>query len=353
MKKIEKLLADLPQIKGKRIYIWGAGNTAMLFREGLSRIPQLRIEAFIDSDLSKQNKTVGETPIISADNMIADENTFVLICTGQPAAFTAISKQLSRLGIASASIDAVIFGMFSDEVKEASEVFTDEDSRELYLRLLEKRIHCQFPDNDMVTFNQYFCLPKFNGAAVGETFIDCGAYVGDSVERYIWAREGVFGKIIAFEPDRQNNRAMNCRLERLKKEWNIADDRIECYPYGISDSDSTQYIESYDKNNGLGSKIASVRQEDAEECRTVTLEHFIRSSNCFLKADIESYEYRMLQGAANAIRTYKPKMAVCIYHNAVDFFTIPLLVRRLVPEYQLSIRHHSSSLSDTVLYAYI
>ncbi|MBQ4363211.1 MAG: FkbM family methyltransferase, partial [Oscillospiraceae bacterium] len=199
----------------------------------------------------------------------------------------------------------------------------------------------------------YFCMPKFSGATVGEIFIDCGAYVGDSAERYIWTHEGVFGKIIAFEPDKQSNEAMNYRLERLKREWNITNDRIEMYPYGISDTDSTQYMESYNKNNGFGSKMLSVQQENAVECRTITLEHFIKSSNCFLKADIESYEYRMLQGAANALQTHKPKLAICIYHNAVDFFTIPLLVKNLVPEYQLYIRHHSSTLSETVLYAYI
>ena len=115
MKKIEKLLADLPQIKGKRIYIWGAGNTAMLFREGLSRIPQLRIEAFIDNDPSKQNKSVGETPIISADNMIADENTFVLICTGQPAAFAAISTTAEIKMILRNKFIILLLSIFSKE----------------------------------------------------------------------------------------------------------------------------------------------------------------------------------------------------------------------------------------------
>ena len=67
---------------------------------------------------------------------------------------------------------------------------------------------------------------------------------------------------------------------------------------------------------------------------------------------IKSYEYRMICGAADAIRQYRPKMAVCIYHNAVDMATIPLLLHRLAPSYRFRVRQHSYMLAETVLYAY-
>lgn len=350
MKKIEELLSGLPEIDGRRLYIWGAGNTAMLFREGLARVPQLKIEAYVDNDPAKQNKTIGDTPIISADKMIKDENTLVLICTGQPAAFTAITKQLGDMGVDSANLEAVIFGLFREDVIKAYELLDDEESKRVYLKLLECRINARFPDDDIIIKDQYFFSPHFCGASVGETFIDCGAFVGDSIERYIWAHDGVFGKIIAFEPDGKNYNAMNARLERLKKEWNISEDAIEYYPYGVSDNDSILYMESYAGNNGFGSKMSVNKSDDSEECRTVTLKNYI-TENCFIKADIESYEYRMLKGAEEEIKKYRPKMAVCIYHNTVDFFTLPILVKSLVPEYKLSIRHHSYTLSETVLYA--
>ena len=73
----------------------------------------------------------------------------------------------------------------------------------------------------------------------------------------------------------------------------------------------------------------------------------------FLKADIESYEYNMLLGAKNTIKTYMPKMAICIYHNAVDFYSIPLLINLYSKDYKMSVRHYTGSISDTVLYAYM
>lgn len=61
----------------------------------------------------------------------------------------------------------------------------------------------------------------------------------------------------------------------------------------------------------------------------------------------------MLLGAEKGIKKYKPKLAVCIYHNAVDFYFIPLLIHSFVPEYKFAVRHHSYELDETVLYVWI
>lgn len=58
-------------------------------------------------------------------------------------------------------------------------------------------------------------------------------------------------------------------------------------------------------------------------------------------------------GAENGLRKYRPLLAVCIYHNAVDFYSIPLLIKRILPEYKLAVRHHLDDLSETVVYAWI
>jgi hypothetical protein len=72
----------------------------------------------------------------------------------------------------------------------------------------------------------------------------------------------------------------------------------------------------------------------------------------FIKADIESYEYDMLCGASNIIKRDKPLLAICVYHNASDMYTIPLLVKTINPKYNLCIRQHRYSCDETVLYAY-
>ncbi len=58
-----------------------------------------------------------------------------------------------------------------------------------------------------------------------------------------------------------------------------------------------------------------------------------------------------LKGAEKIIKRDRPKLAVCIYHNPEDIFEIPFLIKKLVPEYKLYIRHHSDTYAETVVYA--
>ena len=67
--------------------------------------------------------------------------------------------------------------------------------------------------------------------------------------------------------------------------------------------------------------------------------------------DIEGSEIKALEGAKNTISKYKPNLAICIYHKTDDLWKIPDLIHKMVPEYQLYIRHHSCIFYDTVLYA--
>ena len=131
------------------------------------------------------------------------------------------------------------------------------------------------------------------------------------------------------------------------------DGKIEVYQYAISDETIEGYVEAYSSNNGLGSKVIFKQNDDLKKCVCVKIDDFIKEKYDFLKADIESFEYRMLLGAEKSIRKYTPKLAICIYHNAVDFVTIPLLIKKINPVYNLKIRHHLGDLSDTVLYAYV
>ena len=39
-----------------------------------------------------------------------------------------------------------------------------------------------------------------------------------------------------------------------------------------------------------------------------------------------------LQGAAQSIRKYKPKMAICTYHKLQDIWEIPLYIKKLRPQ---------------------
>ena len=144
---------------------------------------------------------------------------------------------------------------------------------------------------------------------------------------------------------------MKSRVRRLKTEWGLKDDDIQLHAKGVADNNIQGIIERDESNNGLGSKIVCTQAEG--NSIVVSLDEFLTEAYSFLKADIESWEYMMLKGAAKGIKKNKPLLAICIYHNAVDFYDIPLLIHDLVPEYKIAVRHHSPTVLETVLYAYM
>jgi FkbM family methyltransferase len=74
-------------------------------------------------------------------------------------------------------------------------------------------------------------------------------------------------------------------------------------------------------------------------------------SPTFIKMDIEGMEPDALRGAEETIRAHAPTLAVCVYHRPEHLWEIPQMVRDWVPAYRLSLRHYSTNMSETVMFA--
>lgn len=354
---LEKGLSEnIPELGGKEIWIWGTGNTAQLYQEGFIRLEQegFFVQGYCDNNSAKWGKLFNEKPVISPDELKQREHVCVLICSAQSKVIRAVGKQLEELGFEWYCIDEVILKMHKKEVLECYDFLEDEKSQRIYTNIVLARMSGDnFDEKDLDLDNQYFSINSFAVNDPHEVFVDCGAFVGDTVERYIWKRAGVFGKIIAFEPDEKSFCAMEKRVKRLKEEWNLEEDTIKLFPYGVGEKTEKGIFESYMNNNGLGSKFITSASNDEKNCSIISLDDYVKEKYSFLKADIESYEYKMLLGAKEGIKKWKPLLAICIYHNAVDLYSVPLLVKSIVPEYKIAIRHHSSDWAETVLYAWV
>lgn len=58
----------------------------------------------------------------------------------------------------------------------------------------------------------------------------------------------------------------------------------------------------------------------------------------YLKADVEGYEMELLDGAADSIRTYKPKIAITTYHKKEHAGEIIAFLRSLNPTYRFLLK---------------
>jgi len=71
----------------------------------------------------------------------------------------------------------------------------------------------------------------------------------------------------------------------------------------------------------------------------------------FIKMDLEGHELKVLAGARETIKTFKPYLALRAYHRGDDLIKLPKFLLELNPNYKFYLRHCTSVLSETVLYS--
>lgn len=178
----------------------------------------------------------------------------------------------------------------------------------------------------------------------GETVFDCGGCLGDTAVAFA-ASVGVTGKVVTFEPLPQYQRIIQANVDRNPQLSPV----IELCGAAVSKRSSSAV--SYHVS-GPGSHILP---GGAATVSTTSIGEFVRSSGLkrvdFIKMDIEGEEQNALRGAAETISNMRPKLAISAYHGTEALWQIPLLIKRLNPDYHLFLDHYTNHSEETVVYA--
>ena len=290
----------------------------------------------------KKYKGDEDIVIIPASDKFWLKNKEVFIADGHPCQLLSVMK--------------IFHQIMKPKLKEVYALFDEEPSREIFTEVLNVRFKIKPPSALYKYFdgNQYFSVPEMNIIENDSVFVDCGAFVGDSVEKFINASQGIFGKIYAFEPNKTQQEAFLVRRKRLMAEWAMDESKIQLVPVGVGSQRSRANMTfgvMSDSIIGRTFDRSTFGSEDADAVDIVTLDEVLKDENVrLIKSDVEGFEMDMLRGAEQIIRQKKPLMALSIYHKLSDYYEIPLFIKSLVPEYKFRIRHHSTSFTETVLY---
>lgn len=303
-----------------------------------------------DADPALTGTQVHGVPIHSANDLAADRPDFVIVTARHVVG--PISAMLAALGIAHVSYDAWYAARHFASFRHTHDaLLKDERSKEVLRAVLMAMLtgdtrHCE----SALDKDQYFCLPRFCGSQ-DEIYVDAGAFVGDSMERFIWAQNGIFSKIYAFEPGADQFVALQTRAVRLKAEWALSADAIELVHAALGDNDRESFI----GNRGALTSL-TVHEAECLGSRAVTVlsldRHLKGNRITFLKADVEGMEMALLKGARATIERHKPKIAISAYHYPADVPVLSAYLREIVPDYNFGLRHHSPRLLETVLYCW-
>lgn len=232
---------------------------------------------------------------------------------------------------------------FVDGVRYVLDHVEDAFSQETFEVLVNLRLQDCVIDYPLHLLTKYYCRDQYIPKEIMDfskirTYVDCGAYTGDSLETFISL--GTDADYYCFEMD---HTIFDILEHNAKKNPNS---RIHLYPYGVG---KMQTVVPYISNSTGGSKISDYGSKQA---KIVPLDDMsFKQKIDYIKMDIEGAEEEAIEGAVSLIQKDHPVLAISIYHNFSQLVGIVRMIKNLDPRYRIYIRHHKYTLDDTLCYA--
>ncbi len=215
------------------------------------------------------------------------------------------------------------------ELQEVYELLADEHSRKVFAGICNYKISGKVKYLFAIDSDRRQDIDTLLKLQDNEIYMDLGAYNGDTVEEFLELTHGQYQKIIAVEPDRKNFKKLHKRMS----EQQIAN--LEMLQLGIWDSETTLTF------NHAGGRASALECSSEDSICVNSVDNILGNSPAsFIKMDVEGAELESLCGATHTLATYRPKLLVAGYHHDDDFFRIPLLIKKLNPNYRIFLRKH-------------
>ncbi len=343
------------------VCIWGAGAVGQTYCSSFFSEAGIPVACFCDNNAEKWGREIWESvKCISPKDLSANPCYRIVIAANGHQ--NEIVSQCVSLGIAEENIFippvsvlswtanyrcSIDEGFLNQMVGTAKELITnfdlDNSSKELLVGIIYRRLldPYQLVEQDMQDKEQYF-IPEFP-LRPDEAFVDAGAYNGDTLAEFVNHMPSGECNMhyYAFECDPKNYKDLQRKARQLASVLSI-----EVYPVALwSKRDQLCFMGS----NASGVVI----DEPGKEVQADRLDDVLAGKKVsWIKMDIEGAEMQALAGCAATIRTYKPRLAICVYHKIEDILEIPRYIKTLREDYRFLLRHHSAWDFETVLYAF-
>lgn len=219
-----------------------------------------------------------------------------------------------------------------NEINSAYEKLADGKSKEVFKSIIEFQItgnldllfDCETEKEEALTLL---------GLTENETYLDLGAYRGDTVDELVNFTGG-YAKITAVEPDGRSFKKLCEHCENMQN--------ISLINAVVTDKCGTYFFSG---NKGKGGSIRAF----GTEIPSITVDS-LKTDFTYIKADTEGAEMQMLSGAKITLQS-KPKLNIAAYHRSEDIFSLVNKISEINPEYEIYLRHHRHiSFWDTNLY---
>jgi len=282
------------------------------------------------------------------EELVEDFVIVLAFAAGYPELFEYLCQLSRKHTLYAPDVPVIGGGLFTyqyflEHLQEFNAVYrmlADDESRRVYFNIIQYKIsgNIKYLENtwsDADTIFRTVLRPSRN-----ESYVDLGAYNGDTVRELLRYTRMKYYVIHAVEPDKRNFRKLGTYIE----EHHLR--HIQTYQCVAWCKDT---MLPFGGKSGRQSALTAGGEQISARCVDSLLKDTPVS---FLKMDVEGFEREALWGAAKSIFHHHPKLSVSIYHRNQDLFELPLLVKKLHPGYRLYIRHRLYIPAwDTVLLA--
>lgn len=336
-----------------KVYIFGAGEYAVCVKQFLEKY-HITIEAFcVDDKFYVKNCLITGTKVVplsflEQETDSSSYNVFYAVASPQRIREFRKIKWLEEVYMVFDPFELWKYDdKFIQENKKAYSdtlpLWADDKSRKTMIDFLQaKKTGDATNDMDNCCANTYFNQLTEDAFYRAGAYIDCGAFDGDSVQKYLNSCDK-HELVYAFEPDENNYKKL---VKRFKE-----DSSVKCLPYGVWDEDQILHF----NNTGDQSACINDEGEGKSSVKCVSIDNIVMDTNVsFIKMDVEGAELRALSGAKHIITRDMPVLAISAYHKIDDLITLPQYIRSLAANghsYQLYLRHHGCVATELVLYA--
>lgn len=364
------------KLKKKDICLYGAGTKG---RQTLYLLKKKGIEpiAFIDQSAGKYADGYAGVEVISPEKAVQKySHCMVLITTVWPLAIE-IEKFIKRhwkeyvvcanpFKVETRFLTKAELCKGAELIINSYELLADEKSKQLFIEDINWKITGDSTrpakQTEPVSVLEWFMFDKLDWSRK-YTYVDVGAYTGDTVIRFMMASGSVYNKIVAIEPDEINRTHMRSIMSDLRLNdkyvyisegvWKEKNELI-FYSSGRDTYESSNFTESVDKilpeHRGRKDDIGIEMRLPVNSLDNMLRE--MEHEELMIKIDAQGSEFEALLGASHLIAEHKPILILEFATNSQHIGDMIPFIHHLNKDYRFYLRQIIlSGNSRTVLYA--
>lgn len=331
---------DILKDETRPIYLYGMGDGAVKILNVFNQY-DIKISGIFASDDFVRGHSFMGFKVMKLSEIEAICQDFVIVlafAVGRQPMYDHIMELSKRHIIYAPDVPVVVDGSLftleycqkhEEEIQTVYDMLMDEKSRNTFADVINFRLSgkIQYLDKNVSTREEVFNdIIKLSN---NETYVDLGAYNGDTILEFVDTVNHKYDKIIGLEPNYKN-------FKRLTKNTSNIEN-LEIYNYASWDKKETLLFSS-----GAG-RMSTIQKDISSKVREVQAINvdslFLNGSNMptFLKMDVEGAEKNTIMGCENIIKN-GCKMAISLYHRNEDIFSIPLQIHNINKDLKFYIR---------------